>query len=337
MRAAKLGALVRDNWKKERPRRLDPSGLPGGAALLDVEAGRAWVLIDDGAVSRFGPALAWAWRQDVGELHVLVESALPAGPGAASGVVARRAAAMSNPPQVWDVRGREVFMATPAEIVGVDSVPDLGLPGKCVADYRHVLLDHGAEPILEHGVLRGEVLGLEVARVVGDQLQVGVGRHDRRARAEMHPDQDLGQALDDAVGAVRARRKLGQPRHPANTLARGRWLRAVLCARPELVEARELEPVAPPLPWFDLPEAGAAPARGISSPAGTPVIVVSSVGVELDLIPTAADSRIIHGPEADLVVVVPEGDDLPVTRALAARLAEPAEVRVVPRGWEALA
>jgi hypothetical protein len=287
-------------------------------------------------VSRFGPALGWAWRQGVDELHVLVESAFPAGPGAASGVMARRAGTMSNPPQVWDVRGREVSVAAAAEIVPLDSIPDVVLSGGCFADYRDLLLDHGAQPILEHGVLRGEVLGLEVARVVGDQLQVGVGRHDRLARAEMHPDQDVGQALDDAVGAVRARRRLGQPRHPANTLARGRWLRSVLCARPGSVGARELVPVAPPLPWFDLPEAGAAPARGTSFPAARSVILVCSVGVELDLIPTAADSRLIHGPDAELVVVVPEGDDLPVTRALASSLAEPAEVRVVAPGWEAL-
>ncbi len=65
--------------------------------------------------------------------------------------------------------------------------------------------------------------------------------------------------------------------------------------------------------------------------------MVCSVGIELDLIPTAADSRLIHSPDAHLVVAVPEGDDVSVTRALAEALAEPAEVRVVPRGWEALA
>ena len=311
--------------------------MPGGAALLDAEGGRAWVLIDDGVVSRFGPALAWAWRQGVAELHVLVETALPAGPGPASGVIARRAATMSSPPRVWDVQGRDVSVAAAAEIFSVESVPANGRSSACLARYRDLLRDHGAEPVFEHGVLRGEVLGLEVARVVGDQLQVGVGRHDRLARIEMHPDQDLGRALDDAVGAVRARRRLGQPRHPANTLARGRWLRSIVCARPELVGARELLPVAPPLPWFDLPEAGAAPARGTSSPGGRSLVVVCSVGVELDLIPTAADSRLIHCPDAQLVVAVPEGDDVPVTRALAASLAVPAEVRVVPRGWEALA
>jgi hypothetical protein len=212
-----------------------------------------------------------------------------------------------------------------------------GASGSQLDAYRDILRAHGAEPVLEHGVLRGEVLGLEVARVVDGHLQVGVGRHDRLARAEMRPDEDIGEALDEAVGAVRARRRLGEPRHPANTLARGRWLRSVVCARPELVGARDLVPVEPPLPWFDLPEAGAAPALGTSSPGARPLVVVCSVGVDLDLVPTAADSRLIHCPGAELAIVVPEGDDVPVTRALAAMLANPADVRVVRNKWEDLA
>jgi hypothetical protein len=336
LRAVKLGALVRDHWPALTKNQVwcpEPSDLPGGAALRDADSGQAWVLIDDAVVSRFGAALAWAWRHGVGELHVLVEAAVPGGPGGASGVMARRAGAMAHPPAVWDVRGRGLTEAAPAE-GGIDDRPSDVEAG---AVYRELLVAHGAEPVFEHGVLRGEVLGLEVARVVGGQLQVGVGRHDRLARAEMHPDQDLGQALDEAVLAVRSRRRPGEARHPANTLARGRWLRSIVCARPELAGAGDLRPVAPPLPWFDLPEAGAAPACGTSLDGNTPVVVVCSVGVDLDLIPTAADSRLIHRPDAHLVVVVPERDDLPVTRGLAGSLAAPAEVRVVPRTWEGLA
>jgi hypothetical protein len=385
LRAAKLGALVRDHFEKEATSRRLPSDLPGGAALLEPEARRAWVLIDDGVVSRFGPALAWGWRQVVEDLHVLVEARAPGGSPAASGVIARRAAAMANPPRVWDVRGRDLVAASPAEIVAPDDASPEGAPAEIVAPddvspegappdgsrqsvlseagspagvfreaatpaaaaagrassrqleaYCDLLRVHGAEPIFEHGVLRGELLGLEVARVIAGQLEVGVGRHDRLARAEMHPDEDIGHALDEAVAAVRARRRLGEPRHPANTLARGRWLRSIVCTRPGLVGARDLAPVAPPLPWFDLPEAGAAPAVGTSSAGGGPLVVVCSVGVDMDLVPTAADSRLIHRPDAELAIVVPEGDDVPVTRALAGMLADQADVRVVPRGWEDL-
>ncbi|HUJ67206.1 MAG TPA: hypothetical protein VLX59_16795, partial [Acidimicrobiales bacterium] len=118
MRAAKLGALVRDHWpalKRDKLWRPEPSTLPGGAALRDLDSRQAWVLIDDGMVRRFGAALAWAWRHGVGQLHVLVEAAVPGGPGTASGVMARRAAAMADPPAVWDVRGRELTEAAPAQ------------------------------------------------------------------------------------------------------------------------------------------------------------------------------------------------------------------------------
>jgi hypothetical protein len=198
--------------------------------------------------------------------------------------------------------------------------------------WTEVLEAHGADAVVEHGVLRGEVLGLEVARVVdGGRLEVGVGRHDRHARAELGGDLDPGGALDDAVAAVRARRRAGAAAHPANALARSRWLRAVVCARPALAGAGvPLRPVPPPLPLSDLTDNGAVPCMGDG------LVVVCSTGVDPDLVPTAADARRLYQPDARLAIVVPEGDDHPVTVALAGALARPASVRTVPRGWEGL-
>jgi hypothetical protein len=189
--------------------------------------------------------------------------------------------------------------------------------------------------MVEHGVLRGEVLGLEVARVVDGRLEIGVGRHDRAARAELGRDADPVLALSEVVAAVAELRRFGAPVHPANTLARSRWLRAVVCAQPVLVGAADLDPVAPPLPAPDLTDNGAVPCLGLGVD-GRRLVVVCSTGVDPDLIPTAADSRARYQPDAELVVVVPEGDDHPVTAALANALARPAKLRTVPRGWEAL-
>ncbi len=318
------------NFEKEADWRAVGSSFPGGAGLVEGEGQRGWVLVDDGSVRRFGAALAWAWRERVGQLDVLVQEPALGGPSA--GVMARRAAEFAHPPGVWSVDGRQLVAAVPAPSVGDEDYS----VAAALDSFAAVLADHGAEVIVEHGVLRGEVLGLEVARVVDGRLEVGVGRHDRSARAEMYPHEELGVALDRAVAAVRDRRRPDQPRHPANTLARGRWLRAVVCARPSLAGAAFLAPVAPPLPWFDLPEAGAAPCLGAATD-GTPLLAVCSVGVDVDLVPTAADCRRIYCPDARLVLVVPEGDDLPVTRALADSLSEPAEVLVVPRAWEGMA
>ena len=61
--------------------------------------------------------------------------------------------------------------------------------------------------------------------------------------------------------------------------------------------------------------------------------MVCSVGIDLDLVPAAAEARLALDPEADLVLVVPERDDHPMTRALAERLRMRAEVRTVVGDW----
>jgi hypothetical protein len=297
-----------------------------------------WVLIDDGEAARFGPALALADSRGARSLEVLVEVGVPG----AAGIIARRAGEMREPPGVWSLSGREIRRAEP-----VPPVPPVPLvrpvrpvqPGvegsdpEPVDEFVRLLVAHGAEPVLEHGVLRGEVLGLEVARMVGGQLVVGVGRHDREARTEMRPGEDLGSALDEAIAAVRARRRPDAGRHPANTLARSRWLRSVVVARPDLVGASSLEAVAPPMPWFDLPEVGAAPCVG-RLVDGSSAVVVCSAGIDLDVVPTAADCRLMYAPQGQLIIAVPEGDDVPVNRRLAAALARPADVLTVPKDWE---
>jgi hypothetical protein len=64
--------------------------------------------------------------------------------------------------------------------------------------------------------------------------------------------------------------------------------------------------------------------------AGQPVVVVCSVGIDLDVVPFAADARTAGGAEDRLIVAVPARDVHPVTLALAADLAPPAEVIGVP-------
>ena len=286
------------------------------------------MLIDDGQVARFGAALAWSDRQKAVSLDVLVDGGEPF----AAGVIARRAACFSPAPSVWSVSGRSLVPVAPADpLIDTSAVHD--------PEVVRLLESHDLEVVSEHGVLRGEILGLEVARTVGDRLEVGVGRHDRIARAEMRPGESLPAALSEASRVVRSLRAVGAPPHPANTLARSRWLRSVLVRSPSAVGLSSLSRVAPPLPWFDLPEAGPAPAIGTRPDSAAPVVVVCSVGVDLDLVPTAADCRLLYGspPErTDLWLVLPEGDDLPVTRALAGRLDPPATLHLVPRRWETL-
>jgi hypothetical protein len=339
-----LAALVRDHWgdlPDEDPARVAGS-LPFGATLREPGTSRGWVLDDEGSVAAFGAAMAWARRQQVRELHVLVDA------GASSersidvaGVMARRAEQWASPPQVWTVSGRDVAVAQPAPI------PAPIEPAAAAREWIPTLLRHGAEVVVEHGTITGEILGLEVARVVateassGWRLAVGVGHVDQDARDEMRPDESIDDALDRVVDLVRHHRAPGRTRHPANTVARERWLRRVLVERPVLVGASELRPVAPPLGRTGLMTPAVAPAVG-TDVHGRPLVVVCATGIHLDLVPAAADVRVLcatggEAASARLVLVVPEVDDYPLTRELARDLAWPADVVAVPAGWESLA
>ncbi len=237
-------------------------------------------------MGRFGAALAWATRRGATSLDVIVD-----GSPSAPGIVARRAACFGPWVRVWSVAGTSLLAAIPSA-----PLPDAADPPP--ADLVSLLSSQGLEVIWEHGVLRGEVLGLEVARTVGSSLEVGVGRYDRSARLEMRPRESLTAALAEAAAAVRELRRPGAPVHPANTLARSRWLRSLLVRSPSAYGFAALQPVAPPVPWFDLPEVAAAPCVGVSL-SDVPVVVVCSVGVDLDLVPTAADCRLLYGGGAE--------------------------------------
>ena len=87
----------------------------------------------------------------------------------------------------------------------------------------------GLDVVVEHGAIIGEVLGLEVARVVVDDdgrasIEVGVGRHDREAFAIVHGDLPTADALRSAIETVSAHRRHDRPHHPSSQLASERWL-----------------------------------------------------------------------------------------------------------------
>ncbi len=300
---------------------------PGGATLTDAD-GRGWVLVDEPDAGRFGPALVWALRQGVSRVCVLVEASAGAGRQAAA-VMARRAPLFSLPIEVLAVEGRALSPVTAAPpLADVPASPS-------ARPLMDVMAAHGVDPVVEYGTVTGEVLGLEVARVVDDRIEVGVGVHDRQARVGLRPGQDPGCALDEVVALVRRWRRPGARRHPANLISKERWLRAAVLARPSVAGARLLQRRPPAVPVSDLRMTQAAAAAGTDA-EGAPVVVVCSTGVDLDLVPTAADHRLTEGKDGRLRVVVPEGDDYPVTHHMAAALRAPAEVVTVPRDWPAL-
>ncbi|MCU1373513.1 MAG: hypothetical protein JWO68_799 [Actinomycetia bacterium] len=290
---------------------------PGGAALVGDDG--SWVLADAQPARALGPALAVARSAGAtGQLNLLVEDA--------AGLLARRASQFAAPPVIWLVDGRSI-----APVEAEPLVPDPALDPR-VAPFADVLTAAGADPVVEHGRLIGEVEGLEVARVVveadGPHLEVGVGRFDREAHALVSSDRPTAETLAGVVTYVRSlRRHDGEP-HPLKQLAADRWLRSRLLHEPGLVGADHLAPLAPTVEAPDLRTPWPSPATGIDT-EGRPIVVVASVGVDLDLVPAAADARLADGRGARLVLAMAERDAHPVTRALAAALADPAEIAFV--------
>lgn len=329
--AAKLRSVVGVRPGLEPPSTsLSPATLPGSAAL--VGDGEGFVLLDDAPERRLGPALAWARRAGVEQLDLFVE-------GDAAGAVARRALHFASPPRVWRTDGATVVPAVPAPVT-LPMDPPAGSE-TLVA----VLEAHGVEVVVEDGQVVGEVLGLEVARIEHDaetgdpRLEVGVGRYDREVVAMLHQGMSSAESLAAVVQIVRAHRTAGVEPHPLNRLVPERWLRASLIADPAPLGMRELRSIPSPVGRRGLRDVEAAAAAGLTD-AGAPAVVVCSVGVDLDLVPAAADARdwwadrsAVPPGEVALVVVVPERDAHPITERLAAALRHPAEVVAFRDEW----
>ena len=298
------------------------STFAGGATERRGPVG--WVLVDERPERGLGPALAWARQQGVSDLHVVVDSG--------AGVLARRALAFRRPPTIWQAEGRALALASPAPY------PPPVPPSERAEQAAEPLRSQGIDVVVEHGEIFGEVRGLEVARVVhddqGSHLEVGVGRHDREAFAMLHAELTPDDALARVVATVEQHRRPGAPSHPLNRLAPERWLRARLLAEPALVGAAELWAVETTVPRTSVKEAAAAAALGRRTD-GEALVVVCSTGIDLDLVPAAADTRGAWAPEARLVLALPERDAHPVTRALAAALVEPAQVLTLAGEWQA--
>jgi hypothetical protein len=323
--ASKLRSLVASHFVDAAPL---PADFPGGAGV--VSGAVAWVLLDASPVRSFGAALVWAGRQGADEVHLLLDDPADAG------VLARRASCFEPAPHVWVVDGTSLQPAEPAPV----PVAHPALPAPALAE---LLVDADLEVVVEDGIVRGEVNGLEVARIVHGQttagtpideplLEVGVGQADRELTAMLHGALGPVDQVARVAEIVRRHRQAGAERHPLNQLAPERWLRARLVAEPERIGLTRLRPSEPAIPRPNLRDTAVAMAFGDDA-AGDPVVVACSVGVDLDLVPAAADARLATAPEARLLLVVPERDAHRVTTDLARRLVHPAEVVTVPDDW----
>ncbi|MFV0309143.1 MAG: hypothetical protein ACK5OX_15530 [Desertimonas sp.] len=327
-RSLKLAALVREHHGRD----LDatPGAFPVGAASMVGDA--AWVLVEDHPERGLGPALAWAVRHGATSLHVLADHD--------TGTLARRAEAFGFAIEVWHVAERTLLPAVAEPL----APPSAASPDHL--ELRGAIAAGGATPVVEHGVVLGDVRGLEVCRVVGDgatgavRLEVGVGAHDREAFAMIHGEVPAASALRGVVDAVTAHRQPDAPDHPLGRLLPERLLRWDLVEQPERIGLGSLAATEPPLPRPNVKDRLPATARGLT-PAGDPVVVVCSVGVDLDLVPYATDARLAvqragggepgvgDGSGPGTWLVVPARDHVAITTDLANLLNEPMRIVAV--------
>jgi hypothetical protein len=336
----KLRALVGDHLG--RGLEVDAAGtFPDGAAL--VEAGVAWVLVDpvgkNGAGRSLGGALAWALRRGATSLELIAHTD--------TGMLSRRAERFSFPVRVWFAQERTLLPAM------AEPLPQRSEPPAAHLELVPMIVAAGAVPNVEHGVVFGEVRGLEVCRVVdeptvghitdldmdpatlaaalgsqgdGIQLEVGVGANDREAFRLLHGDIPTVDALAVVVEAVAEHRSSERSQHPLNRLGQERLLRWQLEQDPSLAGMASVRPAEPPLPRPNLKDPLPCVASGVDE-SGHDHVIVCSVGVDLDLVGFVADVQATT--DAPVVVALRSRDAVPITRELLGLLDVPVDVRLV--------
>lgn len=306
----KLGALVTQHLGAEVALRPVPFG--AGAGVICGEQG--WVLVDERPARMLGAVVAWALQHGVTDVQLLAESG--------TSTLARRVGDVAIDITVWHVDGRYLLPAV------AEPLPEpVAVPGEHLALGADIVAG-GADAVIEHGVLSGEVGGLEVCRVVTDagsgvvRLEVGIGAHDREAFQLLHGDRPTVEALADVVAAVAPHRLPGAAGHPLNRIGVERALRSRLVGEPQLIGASAVVITEPPLPRANLKDP--VPCVATATIDGEAVTVVCSSGVDLDLIPYATDAR--RGNGRRCLIVVRVGDDLPVQHRLARALHTPIDI-----------
>lgn len=315
----KLRTLVREHRSPDSEIG-EPTSIGVGAAVLVGD--EAWVLLEDHVNRGLGIGLAWMQRAGARSLNLLA--------GEEAGSLARRARHFFLDIDVWHVQDRQLVAPV------VEELPPEPEPKGSHLEFRSMILDGGAEVVIEHGIVRGEVCGLEVCRVVDDpenhraRLEVGVGVHDREAFALMHGETPTFDSLKRIVDVVRRHRAPGANPHPLNRLGAERALRSRAIDDPMSIGARQLRAVSLARPRANVKDAVPCAAIG-ETIDGEQLVAVFSTGIDLDVVPTSADTRFWHGLfDARLVIVVPERDASPVTQRLAAALHRPATVVAAP-------
>ena len=290
---------------------------PGGAGIHDPSGSFIW--LDDQPERLLGAAIALHLRKGTERLDVVI----PDVHREMAPVVARRIAQ-------WNIAA-EVFVLEGKTLVSVDPSAAEAERG-CefdVEDFRHVIAEAGAEVVIEHGVLTGEVAGLEVCRVVFEddwRLRVGVGSQDREAFHMLHGDAPALGSLLKVVEFVETYRQPSADPHPLNRLSPERWMRStfLLTHRSANGSTTQMSGVLPRGSMSD-----AAPAFAVSEDGGNRVLYAFTTGTDLGAVVDAADHAEWSAHETEvceILIVVNGRNHLPVLDVVAQRSVRPMRI-----------
>ena len=307
-----------------------------GSAVGVVSKNIAWVLLTSHHEHGLGPAMIWALSNNATELRIFTEQN--------AGDLARRASFFNFKIAIYETSASASASAAAvagaavagAAVAGAALALPLAVAVKTISaadeSFADFIRSSGAEITREHGVLAGEVCGLEVCRVVHEtadsqvvesRLEIGVGTHDRETFQLLHGRTATIESLRKVVDEVASKRVVGTNPHPLNQLGRERLFRHLICALPHLVDAISLETVSPPMPRANLKDKIPCCAKGVRSD-GRVVVVIFSIGVDTDVISFGADARHAIDAQADLIFVSPQRDIIPAITQLADLLHDPA-------------
>jgi hypothetical protein len=287
-----------------------------------VSANHAWVVVLEQCERSLGPVLLWAQKFDALSLDIFVASD--------AGLVARRAQLFDLNIRVWLMADKNVTRAEADAVLAASRVAESH------EQFAALIAQSGAEVVREHGVLSGEVMGLEVCRVVVGEndneprLEIGVGAHDRETFQMLHGKVATLESLVKVVDIVRGHRQSGSEHHPLNRLAAERLLRHRIVVEPQLVGASTLQVVEPPVIRLNVKDAVPCCAVGVSE-QGRQIVVVCTASVDVDVVAFAADARARIAPDAQLVIATHTNNVTPSLAKLAKSLRIPARfVEVAP-------
>ncbi len=286
--------------------------------------GRGFVLVLEPGPKAFGLVLLWADRFELEDLTLMVD------PTALPGDHARRATALAVSPVVLEVDGTDLvdIVAAPLPVTVVEA-------DSSVANGVKMLRSADLDVVFDDGIVTGEYLGLEVARVVptadGGELQAGVGAVDREANRVLHGGASPWDALVRVIAEVSTYRRPGESFHPLSQMARERWMLHSLIDDPSRVGIEALDAVSSVESRLGL--RSAEPVAAVGETEGGRILVVAGAGTDVNLLGVTAD--LISREMPDRVVLVPCSALLPQLNRAAQRLSVPVSVVDVAPPWTA--